>query len=399
MIGIICEFNPFHQGHQYLLDTVRQSMQDEAVLCVMSGNFVQRGEPALYDKWTRTRMALSGGADLVAELPTYYASATAEHFSFGAVSLLKAAGLVDTLAFGMEDPSLLPLLQQAAKLLTDPDSPYETRIREYLKTEASFAAARSAALSELLGTPLPSRPNEILALEYLSALNKLDFHPALLPVKRTVPHALSASLIRERAAQGEPLQTMLPFSAEDCRMAGTSYTGEVPFIFPESVFPALRYRLAFHTAESLSGIDEVGEGLENRILQAAAEAVSYEYLVERIHSKRYPTARIRRILLNVLLDITTEKKTRLSYRRGPGYLQILGLREGKENLLGKISRKTSLPLVLGLSDALPSLPSEARQMLEDELRFSRIYRNLYRPGIDYLPPSELSIPIQKVPAV
>ena len=175
----------------------------------MSPDFVQRGGPALYDKWTRTRMALLGGADIVIELPTYYATATAERFAAGGVRLLMASGVVDTLAFGIEDPTHLPLLRKAAVLLSDPSSAYQDLLRKKLRENLPFAVARSQALSELLRAPLPSLPNEILALEYMSAMERLGWHPELLPVERTVPHrpsdVVEGAYLSAPGSDGDPL--------------------------------------------------------------------------------------------------------------------------------------------------------------------------------------------------
>ena len=135
MIGIICEFNPFHYGHRYLIREARKAFPGQPVICVTSGNYVQRGEPAFYDKMTRTEMALLGGADMVLELPTYYAAATAEKFAFGACRILASTGLVSSLVFGMEHPENLPLLEKTAAFLTSDDSPYPDLLKEKLRED------------------------------------------------------------------------------------------------------------------------------------------------------------------------------------------------------------------------------------------------------------------------
>lgn len=372
MIGIVCEFNPLHKGHEYLLQTAASRKPGSGIFCVMSGNYVQRGEPALYDKWTRTRMALMAGADLVAELPTYYAAATAEKFAFGAISLLFHSGLADSLCFGMEEPDHLPLLQRAADIIAGPDSGFEETLRSCLPDAPSFASARSRALELLLGEPLPAEPNEILALEYLISCRRLGWNPEIIPVKRTVPHQLShqqdeaflsASTLRQKLADGLDITGDLP-----CPLPCTP-------VFPDSMFPLIRYRLCFHNAQTLAGIDEVSEGLENRILKAASDCSGFQELVDQIRSKRYPTSRIRRILLNILLDISKEKKTRLQFESGPGYLRILGVSGQNLDLLSRLSQQSRLPVITQLKQ-MNSLPEAARLMLEDELRFSEVYRSL-----------------------
>ena len=394
MIGIICEFNPFHYGHRYLIRKTRETFPDKQVICVMSGNYVQRGEPAVTGKMTRTRMALHQGADLVLELPTYYASATAEKFALGACRILAATGLVDTLAFGMEDTSHLPILRKASSLLSDPSSAYHECLRENLSAAPSYAAAREKALSSLLGEELPTGPNEILALEYLTALQKLSFAPELFPVERTAPHTpgednsgtyLSSSGIRRKALEGQDISRDLP-EPED----------PSSWVFPSSMFRPLLYRLCFHDADSLSGIDEVAEGLENRILRTSQEASGYDELLSLLSTKRYPTARLRRILLNILLNITRERKEELSFAEGPAYIRVLGIKKEHLSLLGALSMKASLPVITNLAGQLPSLNEKAKGMLEDELVFTSIYRSLL-PDPSALPASEKSVPLMIEP--
>ena len=388
-VGIICEFNPFHYGHRYLIREARKAFPDQPVICVMSGNYVQRGEPAFYDKMSRTEMALLGGADMVLELPTYYAAATAEKFALGACRILASTGLVSSLVFGMEDPENLPLLYKAAAFLTANDSPYPELLKDRLREAPSYAAARGEVLSFLLDSPLPTGPNEILALEYLSALKRLSFSPEILPIRRTAPHTddvdpsgrfLSSSAIRKKAMEGLDIYGVLPVSGSG-----------LP-VFSSSMFQPLLYRLCFHDAPSLAGIDEIEEGLENRILRAASEASSYDDLLARLTTKRYPTARLRRILLNILLDITKERKKELAFSEGPGYIRVLGIKKEHLSLLGALSEKSSLPVVTNLARDLDLLPAKAKAMLQDELIFTKIYRTLL-PDPSALTSSEKSVPL------
>lgn len=380
--GIICEYNPFHKGHLYHLQTVRARTQDAPIICVMSGHYVQRGEPALLDKWTRTRMALAGGAALVLELPSYYSTATAEWFAYGAVVLLQATGLVDTLSFGMEDPSLICALQDLIPHVQPESDAYRSLLQTHLASAPSFAAARSQALQELAGLPLPlTDPNSILAFEYLKALARLNWHPVLCPVRRVSAgyhdpslqaEYPSASAIRREAAMGRSIQPYLP----DCCQPFLPS----PLVFPWDLFSDLSYALSLHTAQSLRGIDEVAEGLENRILAAADDFPDYETLLSRLKTKRYPTSRLRRILLNLLLQITTERKQALRFRDGPAYIRVLGFRREHQMLLSQLCRKASLPVVTNLPRQLPELTDPARSMLLDEIRFTRIYAQ-HRPGL------------------
>lgn len=382
-IGIVCEYNPFHKGHLYHLQTARSLYSDPSgcapadvpIICVMSGHYVQRGEPAMLDKWTRTRMALAAGASMVIELPTYYSTATAEWFAKGAITLLQHTGLTDAISFGLESPDQLPALQQLCQHLVPESEVYQSLLRDYLKITPSFAAARESALQILAGQPLSLQgPNTILVLEYLKALQSLDWQPKLLPVQRASAgyHDLStealypsASAIRRQAAKGCSIQPYLP----DCC---TPYASSSD-VFAEDLMKVINYALCFHTEDSLRGIDEIKEGLENRILAAAVDIPSYPELLERLKTKRYPTSRLRRILLNILLNITTARKKELDYTAGPAYIRVLGFRREHQTLLSQLTQKASLPVITNLARQIDQLSPRAKAMLEDEIRFSEIY--------------------------
>ena len=386
-IGIVCEYNPFHKGHLYHLQTARTSYADLSgcsssaipIICVMSGNYVQRGEPSLLDKWTRTRMALAAGASLVIELPTYYSTATAEWFAFGSISLLHHTGLVDAISFGMEAPDQLSDLQTLCSHLVPESDLFRKRLQEFLVSKPTFASARQAALESLIDTPLALQsPNTILVLEYLKSLSKLTWAPTLLPVQRTSAdyHDLSiealfpsASAIRRQAEKGYSIQPYLP----DCC---APYASE-PSIFAQDLMSALNYTLCFHNEVSLKKIDEIAEGLENRILAAANDSPTYCALLDRLKTKRYPTSRLRRILLNILLNITTDRKQELNFIEGPAYIRVLGFRKDQQSLLSQLTQAATLPVITNLSRQIDHLPSRAQAMLEDEIRFSQIYSSIH----------------------
>ncbi len=373
--GIICEYNPFHKGHLYHIQTTLSHTANAPIICVMSGHYVQRGEPALFDKWARTHAALSAGAALVLELPTYYSTATAEWFAFGALSLLHHTGLVQTISFGIENPDELPSLQAAVSHLYPESSQYRRLLRSFLAEGVGFAHARSAALETLTHQPLSLKaPNTILVLEYLKALKKLDWHPSLLPIRRISagyhdpslnPAYPSASALRRQAAKGTDIAPYLP----DCCLD----TLPSDYVFPSDLFSALPYRLCFHTPDTLREIDEITEGLENRILAAARCYPDYEALLSLLKTKRYPTSRLRRILLNILLDIKQTEKAALHFNDGPAYIRVLGFRRDQQAVLSQLISLASLPVVTNLAKQLPQLPTRVQAMLQNEVRFSQIY--------------------------
>ncbi len=382
-IGIVCEYNPFHKGHLYHMQTARTlyssltgcSSADAPIICVMSGHYVQRSEPALLDKWTRTRMALAAGAALVIELPTYYSTATAEWFAKGSISLLKHTGLTTAISFGLEAPDQLSTLEQLCQHLVPESDIYQKLLRQQLQESPSFASARETALQTLAGHPLPLQsPNTILVLEYLKAMKALSWHPELLPIQRVSSeyHDLStealypsASAIRRQAEKG---CSILPYLPDCC----TPYAAS-PAIFPQDLMKHLSYVLCYHTEDTLKQIDEVNEGLENRILAAISDSPSYCELLKRLKTKRYPTSRLRRILLNVLLHITTDRKKELDFAAGPAYIRVLGFRREYQAMLSQLTQQASLPVITNLARQIEHLPVRAKAMLEDEIRFSKIY--------------------------
>ncbi len=377
-IGIVCEYNPFHKGHLYHLQATLKlygQSADTPIICVMSGHYVQRGEPALLDKWTRTHMALAAGASMVIELPTYYSTATAEWFAKGSIALLKHTGLTDAISFGLESPDQLPSLQRLCQHLAPESKDYQLLLHQHLQTAPHFAAAREAALQALADQPLSlQNPNNILVLEYLKALHSLSWQPQLLPVQRASAgyHDLStealypsASAIRRQAAKGCSIQPYLP----DCCAPYAS----APAVFAEDLMKSINYTLCFHTEDSLCGIDEINEGLENRILAAVIDTPSYCELLERLKTKRYPTSRLRRILLNILLNITEDRKKELDYAAGPAYIRVLGFRREHQTLLSQLTQQASLPVITNLARQIEQLPPRAKAMLKDEIRFSEVY--------------------------
>jgi len=461
-IGIICEYNPFHNGHAFQLTTARKvraleahlsaaKSADTSVVCVMSPHFVQRGEPAILDKWTRTRMALSGGADILLELPTLYATASAEKFAYGAVATLSASGLVDSLSFGMEEVTDFQLLQDAAEILAGKSfdselmdevslsftkDEYQDLLEAGLAEGLTYAAARSAALSKILDEDLPTGPNSILVLEYMKACLQLDFLPLMLPVQRTTEHSsisklhdllfgdsaggsaadsdynsprkktsnskskasksktsetahLSAGEIRSLLLNGESADNLLP--PEVAEILKESSGGSC-LLNPENCFLPLLYRLAEHTPSSLAQIDEVIEGLENRVLAQAASAHSMEELVEGLKTKRYPTSRLRRILLNTLLDITKEKKEALGFEAGPPYIRVLGVKESRKDLLSDLTSKATLPVITNPARQVASLDERGQAFWAEEVRFSAIYRSLCGNQVAF-PAAEESCPM------
>lgn len=371
--GIVAEFNPLHLGHEYLIQKIKQSSPG-GLAVVMSGNYVQRGEPAAFYKWPRALAALSCGADLVLELPVSFSVAGAERFAFGAISILNALGCVDQLVFGSESGDV-PTLYSIAKALQSPA--FEAIVKSHLSLGLPFATARQAAARELLGdsAALLSEPNNILGIEYCKALLRTQSSMQPKTVQRIgsahdaplTPETriASASQIRKQIQQKEPFSAFVPKAAypifERELLAGRA---------PASLAPlenAILMRLRTMSREELSQLPDISEGLENRIFSSVRTCTSLEQLLISIKSKRYSHARIRRILLSALLGLNQRELP-----DAPAYIRILAFNETGRNMLRNIRRTATLPIVTNASD-FASLLSGAKAMFETECRTTDLY--------------------------
>ncbi len=344
--GITAEYNPFHKGHAYQIGQSRQAGATH-IFVVMSGNFVQRGVPAQLDKWTRTRAALYGGADLVVELPLPFATASAETFAYGALSLMQAAGCVDMISFGAEDP--LGHLQDALKVLFSPA--FEPALQSRLAQGCSYAAARTRAVADLAGEELAAvltRPNNILGLEYLKAARRLAFSPQWTAVlRRGAGHdepglqngRMSASHLRlllERGDWAEAGKGLPEICLPLYQQAFVSGKGPVRIEWMErSVLSVLRAR----SLEQLERLPDMSEGLENRLYAGIRQAVSIPQLYQLVQSKRYPQSRIRRTVLHGFLGVTAEMQ-----KEKPPYLRVLGIGAKGEDILKRMKNTAQIPV-------------------------------------------------------
>ncbi|MFR8011278.1 MAG: nucleotidyltransferase family protein [Clostridia bacterium] len=372
--GVIAEYNPFHSGHQYQLDQMRKNGMDR-IAVVMSGNFVQRGDVAIQSKFTRAMAAIQGGADLVIELPVPFSLASAEHFAYGGIYLLRALGCVGTLSFGCEDNEL-PLFHEIVRVLARPET--DAMIRTALEKGISYPAARGAAVQSLLGThahELLKKPNNILAIEYLKAAEKLNVPFEYLPILRKgaghdssgqLEGFLSASEIRRTLCAGViPAGGVIP-AASLKLILQEMRAGRLPAT-TQQLERIILYVLRQSTAEALCRLPDVSEGLEGRILNAAKTSNSLLELTEAIKSKRYPLARIRRILMAALLGITREDLTLM-----PPYIRVLACNTNGFDILRKSRTTARLPIVMRAND-VRRLDSKSREYFARECRFDDIY--------------------------
>jgi predicted nucleotidyltransferase len=346
--GIVAEYNPFHRGHAHQIAETRRLLGDHcAVLCVMSGDFVQRGDAAVFDKFERAEAAVRGGADLVLELPLRWCLSSAEGFARGAVSILKSAGVVTHLSFGSETGELAPL-QKAAGGLRDPA--LDDLLREELKRGLSFPAARQNALERLIGedAAVLSNPNDLLAVEYLRAIHDLDAALAPVAVRRVGAHHdaagesdyPSASELRSRMKAGQDVSAWAP------------HLPDAKPVFLEDLETAILSRLRMLPKEAFAALPDCAEGLENVLWQAVHSEAALDDILAAAKSKRYPMSRLRRMLLCAALGV--KKADGL-----PPYLRVLAANERGRALLHTMRETASLPVI--------TKPADARDMPEFHL--------------------------------
>ncbi|MBR5152688.1 MAG: nucleotidyltransferase family protein [Clostridia bacterium] len=369
--AVVCEYHPFHNGHAYQLKTAREQLGCDGVVGIMSGNFVQRGEPALFPKQQRAKAALLNGMDLVLELPAVQTLQSAERYANNAVATLHALGCVDTLFFGAECPDT-DVLMQIAMVLAREDTAFSQAIKGYLEEGVSFAVARSRAVEEILGpasAEILSQPNNILAVEYCKALirNHSNIKPHAILRKGVGHHDAdgngefaSGSAIREKIQKGEEFLQYLPTATHPIYESGQTFRTEE---FERAVLASL----CMKTPEELEKIADVSEGLEYAVLRSAFEHQTLEETAQGVKSKRYAFSRIRRILLNAYLGITKEDS-----RMQPAYIRILDFNETGQKILHHA--KTTATLPLAKNGAQVKEHPRALALWKRELAIDKVYR-------------------------
>ena len=381
VLGIIAEYNPFHNGHLYHIKQSIQQSSADYIICVVSGNFVQRGNTAIIDKWTKAKMALANGADLVIELPTIYSTSSAENFAEGAIKTLDALGIVDDISFGMET-SDISTLNNIANILYQEPKEYITMLNHELKKGISFPKARENAIMMYLNdikryANILSGANNILGIEYLKAMKKLKSTLKPIGIQREkifyhdefiVDDFASATAIRKMIVnrQFNDIMKVMPRSSY-VLLAQELQNGH--YVLDLSKFQAeILYKLRTMTLQEIKDLPDVSEGLENSIKSAADSCNNIIDLVNIIKSKRYTQTRIQRILIYALLGIT-KKKMEASKKAVP-YIRVLGMNEHGKKLISEAVTKN------------PKLNENKNRILKEMLQTDIYATNVYTLGYE-----------------
>lgn len=372
--GIVAEYNPFHNGHKYHIEKTKEVTGADAVVAVMSGNFVQRGETAILSKWARAKAALENGVDLVVELPTLWSIARAQSFAQGAVGVLKSLGCVDAISFGSECGDI-EKLTETAEAISDPF--VIERMKKNLEIGMSYAGARAEAVRTYHGDDFFSilnEPNNTLGIEYIIANNESEPRAEMVTVTRKgVAHDsimrsenfASASDIRNMMLEGDAWYRYVPQNmVEIFKQEVEAQTGPTPYSKLEfSILCCMRQLRVEDIAES----PDVSEGIENRIHDAALKAKSLEELFSLAKTRRYSHARIRRIVLASFLGFTKEQSEGL-----PPYIKVLAMNEKGKEILKKAKETATLPIITKASD-VDELDDRAKEVYSLEGMCTDVY--------------------------
>ena len=383
ILGIISEYNPFHNGHLYHLSESKKACDADIVVCVMSGNFTQRGIPAIVDKWARAEMALAGGADIVIELPTIYAVSSAERFASGGIKLLNDLG-VNYVSFGSECGSIDTLDKIANVLCTEPKE-YTALLKHELSKGVSFPRAREKALLMYLNdirtyAYVLSGSNNILGIEYIKAIKKLSSSIIPITIERStamhnsdvvVGDIASSSAIRNMVLKSEKFRSYIPcetFEILDNHIKHDKIVNGLSS-FEKQIIHTIRKM----SVQEIACIPDVSEGLENKIKSAADECNNINDLIGLIKSKRFTETRIQRILIYIMLGIT--KKTLDDLYKVNPYIRVLGMNDnGKRFLSMATYQNPKLQFITSAKDFVDNNKNKAlRQMFSIDVLATNLY--------------------------
>lgn len=355
--GIITEYNPFHKGHKLHLEKSKNDTNSDGVICIMSGNFMQRGGPAIIDKWNRAKIAVLNGVDLVIELPLIYSLASAETFAFGAVKILNDINVVNSLYFGSECGDVSSLKKLALNLAFENDL-YKSNLKEELNSGLPFHKARENALKNIDDlkdlTHLLNNSNNILGIEYIKALYKLNSNIKPVTLKRTGSNYNDTSLSLEGLSSATSIRSTIKekgslIEIQDSltdvsfKFFNTLISENYNFTFDDSMFDYIKYKL-LTSNESFDTISDLSEGLQNKILKEIINSKSYYDFIMNIKSKRYTFTRINRILTSIYIGLNRYDVAKIRNDFKP-YIRVLAFNKCGAKILKEIKNNSDVEII------------------------------------------------------
>ncbi|WP_077617714.1 nucleotidyltransferase [Bacillus sinesaloumensis] len=402
-VGVIVEYNPFHNGHKFHLDETKKKTNADCIIAVMSGNFLQRGEPALVSKWTRTKMALEAGVDIVIELPYAFATQKAENFANGAISLISALRC-EEVCFGSESGTIEDF-ESTVSFMRNNQEAYDYFTQQYIKKGYSYPKAASLAYSTLSNVDTYvdlSKPNNILGYHYVKAIHDQKSSLKAKTIMRTSAgyhdeafsheSIASATSIRKTLFSSEKsmdeIQNYLPISTSKWLLS--YYQKNQLFHRWEEYFSLLKYKLLISTSSELANIYEAEEGIENRLLTYISESVSFQNFMEKIKTKRYTWTRLQRLCVHILTNTTKEQLKPINEKPVATYIRLLGMSQNGQSYLNQVKKEVELPIIskgTHFSDELFTLDWKAAQtylaIFPEPLRSSLLRQEYATPPIRY----------------
>ncbi|NLV82667.1 MAG: nucleotidyltransferase family protein [Synergistaceae bacterium] len=385
-VGIIAEYNPLNNGHIYQIEKARNLSHAEAVVVVLSSNFVQRGEPSLIDKWARAQTALNTGVDLVLELPVVFSAHNAGVFANAATDILGSTGIVTHLSFGLEDPDWESDI--ILSILVEEPSEFKSLLKDSLNKGLSFVEARATALDKMVpGSSAKLRkPNNTLALSYMTRLyqKKWDMEPLLIERigrgynDESLSEYSSSTAIRNSIFRGQIHDALTHLPLESSEIVKNAITNGKACTDYTNLWNALRVTLMRSKAEEISQIAEMVEGIEFKLKEIAITSSSFQEWVKKCSSKRYPLGRIRRHAIHTILGLN-HWENRAFQRLGPAYIKVLAMNKKGRQLLQEMKQTSVLPIITRCGDA-SRISDYARKIMNYELLACELWEQLIPNG-------------------
>ena len=390
-VGIIAEYNPFHKGHEYQIQQAKEQTGANIAIILMSGDFVQRGTPAIFAKHQRTAMALLGGADIVFELPSFYACGSAEYFSSGAVFVFNALNSIDFLCFGSESGEI-DTCRFLGKLLADEPKLYKEKLRSFLKQGLSFPAARKSALAEYLkekdipfSEDFLDTPNNILGIEYCKSLAAQNSSIVPVTIKRIGSSYHETSLSSEYPSASAIRRELIAAWNTQKFLSDTLKSAQPPavkdylcallenetFLIEDDFSLLLKYELMKNTPESLCAFSDMSPDLARRIYHHLNTFETFTQFAEQLKTKELTYTRICRALLHVLLNIPSDLPA-----ISPAYVRLLGFKKESSSFLRILQKNSDIPIITKAADYKKLLPKEAHSLFEKDLFASNLYETV-----------------------
>ena len=353
-IGIIAEYNPFHNGHLYQIKEIKKRYPDSTIISVVSSSFTQRGDISLLNKWDKTKIALDNGIDLVIELPFVYSTQASDIFAEGAVKILNYLG-IDTLVFGTERDTIKDL-----ELLADiqiNNKEYQEKVKQYLSTGLNYATSTNKALEDITNVKVDT-PNDLLALSYIKQIKLNKYNIKYTNIKRTTSYhgseiknnISSASNIRKMSADNQNIDNLIPFDKKNLYKVSMN-----------NYLDILKYKVLSED-NNINKYQTVDEGIEGRIIDNITKVTTYEELIQNIKTKRYTYNKISRMLLHILTSFTKEEASNIDIN----YIRVLGFTIKGQEYLSKIKKNITIPIITGYKKNIS-------KVLDIEYRVTKIY--------------------------